>query len=144
MKLSEAEAKTLGIPTGKARFGTINRKRDKDRKKDDNQSRDRLFDAMCKSHGLPLPVTEYPFAKEIGRKWAFDYLFEGWLAVEKEGGTWVGGRHVQGQGFENDIEKYNTAALMGYVVLRFLPEQFNDGSAMAFIKRVLEAKEEQP
>lgn len=106
------------------------------------QGRDRLFDKLCVAHGLPEPVHEYEFATSIGRKWRFDYLFDGWLAVEKQGGVWSNGHHSGGQNQIDDMEKKNHAVLMGYAVLEFTPEQFNDGSAFAFIRRVLEGEEQ--
>jgi very-short-patch-repair endonuclease len=41
------------------------------------------------------------------------------LAVEVEGGMWTRGRHVRGEGYEGDCEKYNAAVLGGWRVLRF-------------------------
>jgi hypothetical protein len=58
--------------------------------------------------------------------------------VEREGGAFCGGRHTRGAGFRADLEKYNQATLLGFHVLRFLPEQFDDGSAFETIKRALE------
>ena len=40
------------------------------------------------------------------------------IAVEIEGGVWIGGRHTRGKGFLRDIEKYNEAAAMGWRVFR--------------------------
>jgi hypothetical protein len=37
------------------------------------------------------------------------------------------------------MEKYNHAALLGWRVLRFTPAQVLDGTAIAFIHRVLES-----
>lgn len=56
-----------------------------------------------------------------GRKYRFDFWFEKQnIAVEIEGATRFGkSRHSQGDGFEDDARKYNTAALAGIRVLRF-------------------------
>jgi len=39
------------------------------------------------------------------------------LAVEVDGGTWTGGRHTRGAGFEADCEKLNAAVIAGFRVL---------------------------
>lgn len=41
------------------------------------------------------------------------------VALECEGGIWIQGRHNRGMGFLKDCEKYNTAVLMGWRVLRY-------------------------
>ena len=80
------------------------------------------FPAICRAAGLPAPVAEYRFAPP--RRWRFDFC---WpvekVAVEVEGGVFAGGRHTRGAGYRADLEKYNRATLMGYRVLRYLPEQ---------------------
>ncbi len=61
---------------------------------------------------------EYVFCK--GRRWRFDFALPAQrIAVEIEGGIWSGGRHTRGKGFEQDCEKYNEAALLGWRVFRF-------------------------
>ena len=61
---------------------------------------------------------EYRFAPP--RKWRFDFAWKAdKVAVELEGGTWSGGRHTRGAGFEDDCEKYNEATRLGWRVLRF-------------------------
>ena len=53
------------------------------------------------------------------RKWRFDYAFPFlMIAVEVDGGVWTGGRHINPAGYINDMEKLNTAASMGWLVLR--------------------------
>lgn len=66
--------------------------------------------------GLPY-VKELRFAPP--RRWAFDYAWPALMvALEIEGGVYSGGRHTRGRGFVADCEKYNSAALRGWVVLR--------------------------
>lgn len=77
---------------------------------------------ICRAAGLPVPLMEYRFAPP--RRWRFDYCWpEQFVAVEVEGGVFAGGRHTRGAGYRADLQKYNTATLMGYRVLRYLPEQ---------------------
>jgi len=53
------------------------------------------------------------------RRWKFDFANPKLkLAVEIEGGSWSGGRHTRGSGFEKDCEKYNEAAILGWYVIR--------------------------
>lgn len=72
------------------------------------------------------------------RDWRFDFAWPAVkLAVEFEGGAYVGGRHVRGQGFEGDIEKYNAAVLDGWRVLRFTTAMVEDGRALETIEAAL-------
>ncbi len=80
---------------------------------------------------------EYRFDPQ--RRWAFDFAWpERMLALEVEGGTWQGGRHTSGAGFERDCEKYNHATLAGWRVLRFTSGMIADGSAIAVVEKALE------
>lgn len=83
------------------------------------------FIAACTMRGLPTPVFEYPFAKDIGRRWRFDVCWvEQWVAVEVQGGLFSGGGHVRGGHLKREYEKLNAAqAIFGFKVMLFLPEQ---------------------
>jgi hypothetical protein len=73
------------------------------------------------------------------RRWRFDWAsFELMLAVEWEGGTFIGGRHTSGKGFENDCEKANTGAIMGWTLLRFTRAMLADGRAYATISGAID------
>lgn len=86
----------------------------------------------CRERGLPVPIPQYRFAaKTLGRQWRADLYFPPDLLVEIEGGRWTGGRHVRPQGFAADLEKYNAATLLGYRVLRVLPEQIERSTEAA-------------
>lgn len=88
---------------------------------------------------LPAPMREWRFHPK--RRWRFDF---GWLqfrlAVECEGGTWSGGRHVRGKGYEADLEKYNAAALLDWLVLRFTPAQVRSGVALSLIQEAIKLR----
>ena len=76
------------------------------------------------------------------RKWRTDFAWPGVLvAVEVEGGAFSGGRHTRGAGFVKDCEKYNTAALMGWIVLRFVPHKDWTAPAVQMIKQALELRD---
>jgi very-short-patch-repair endonuclease len=89
--------------------------------------------------GLPLPTLEYRFALSEGRQYRADGAYvDAKLLIEVEGGIWVGGRHNRGGGFDDDAEKYNLAALLGWRVLRFTNRMIADGTAIQTITRALE------
>ena len=85
---------------------------------------------------LPAPKLEYRF--DTTRRWRFDCCWPAQkLAVECDGGTFSGGRHVTGTGFEKDCEKINAAIIQGWRVLRFTGAMIRDGSAITTIERAL-------
>lgn len=76
-----------------------------------------------------------------GRRFRFDFLFpRHWLVAEIEGGTWSGGRHTTGAGFQKDCEKYNLALEHGYRVLRFTSTMVSNRSALDQVARVVRGK----
>ena len=69
-----------------------------------------------------------PAEGEKQRRWRFDAAIPAIMtAWECEGGSWSGGRHVTPQGFEKDLEKYNTATMQGWKVYRLVPRMLNLG-----------------
>lgn len=135
MKLTKKEAASLGLH--------INRPKTKDRHKPPEVQSSKLFDALCAAHGLPVPVPEYEFALEIGRKWRFDWCFQGWLALEKQGALFTEGRHVQPAALVKEYEKLNYAVILGYSVMFCTPDQIADGSIFTLVKQALKARENQ-
>jgi very-short-patch-repair endonuclease len=82
------------------------------------------------------PVREYRFMPP--RRFRFDFAFpDSKVALELEGGTWIGGRHNRGQGYENDCEKYSEAAIRGWKVIRATGRMVKDGTAIELLKRAL-------
>lgn len=85
-----------------------------------------------------IAEVQYCFAKP--RRWKFDLAFPAkLLAVEVEGGTYSGGRHVRGKGFAADCEKYNRATELGWRVLRYTTEMVYESENIEQIVRMLEA-----
>lgn len=85
---------------------------------------------------LEKPEREFRF--DLVRKWRFDFAWPArMIAVEVEGGIWTGGRHTRGKGFLDDSEKYNQAALNGWMVLRFPVEIIQSGKALIVIEQAL-------
>jgi hypothetical protein len=72
------------------------------------------------------------------RRWRFDAAFpERLLGIEIDGGAFIQGRHTRGVGFKNDCEKLNMAALMGWRVFRFLPQQLKSGEVYNVLSAAL-------
>jgi len=81
-----------------------------------------VFTVICKTDIGVTCVKELKFHPV--RKWRFDYAIPDYkVALEVEGGVWSGGRHTSSKGFLGDMEKYNTATLMGWKVLRTTPDE---------------------
>lgn len=99
------------------------------------QMRD-IFTVMCMSDLGVRCVKEYQFHPK--RKWRFDYAIpDHKIALEVEGGVWTQGRHVRPQGFLGDIEKYNTATLMGWRVFRTTPDSLLTNATLALLKNAI-------
>lgn len=86
--------------------------------------------------GLPAPEREVKCAP--GREWRSDFVWpDARLIVECEGGTYSGGRHTRGKGFEDDARKYNTLTLLGWRVLRVTGAHVTSGEAVAWTEQGL-------
>ncbi len=93
------------------------------------------FVFKLKAIGLPDPVNEYRFHPV--RRWRFDFAYpEQKIAFEVEGGTWNGGRHNRGSGYEKDAEKYNQAAVLGWQVYRFTGGMIRDERSTEILEQV--------
>lgn len=85
--------------------------------------------------GLPSPQREYRFCD---RRYRLDLCWpERRCALEIHGGTWNGGRHVRGKGFENDRAKMNEARLLGWTVIEATADQVKSGEAIGWVERAL-------
>jgi hypothetical protein len=94
------------------------------------------FDRQCQAIGLPIPVAEFRFMPE--RKFRFDWaIADRLIAIEVEGGSWTGGRHTRGAGFERDLEKYAEAFARGWRILRVSPAMIADGRAIGYLERFI-------
>ena len=97
-----------------------------------------LFKALLeKETGFQVDV-EVRFCQ---RRWRFDYAIPAKkIAIEIEGGVWTRGRHTRGAGFMRDMEKYNMAVELGWVVLRYTPDQEFNEKTIQQIKNTLEVR----
>ena len=99
------------------------------------------MDTICKILKIPTPQKEYRF--EPTRRWRVDYCWPEWkLAIEIEGGVWSRGRHLRGGGFLKDMEKYNTLTIKGYHLLRFTPQELQQGIPISWIQAFMEMRKE--
>lgn len=79
---------------------------------------------------------EHEFAE--GRRWRFDFAYPAIkVALEVEGGVFQKGRHTTGAGFTADVEKYNAAALDGWLVLRATAAHVKSGRAIQWLATAL-------
>jgi very-short-patch-repair endonuclease len=94
------------------------------------------FPTQCALAGLPAPVAEYRFHPT--RKWRLDWCWPTEkVALEVEGGAWIGGRHTRGAGYLKDCEKYNELACAGYRLLRVTPKEIANGVALNWAEKIL-------
>lgn len=106
-----------------------------------------------KAEGVPTPDREYKFSRDIVgdgpgirqrlkdanlKDWRFDFAWPNLkLAVEVEGGLYIGGRHSRGAGYEGDLMKYQAAMRNGWTVYRCSPRMIKQGAAIDTIKILL-------
>ena len=96
-------------------------------------------DELCRQirlAGLPEPVRQHRFHPV--RKWRMDIAYPGsMIGVEVDGGIHVRGRHVRPMGYRKDCEKCAEAAVLGWRLIRVVPEQIRDGSALRWLTGLL-------
>ncbi len=79
-------------------------------------------------------IREYRFTSL--RQWRIDFFFpKSKLAVEIEGGAWVQGRQNRASSFIADMEKDNAMAKYRIYLMRFTPEQVENGEALIEIEK---------
>lgn len=87
--------------------------------------------------GLPAVAREHRFHPT--RQWRFDFAWPDLkVAVEVEGGIGINGRHTRPGGFRGDMEKYNAAVELGWVVLRYDLRMIKSGHAVRQIESAIE------
>ena len=85
---------------------------------------------------LPEPEREVKFHPV--RKWRFDFAWPAYrVAVEIDGGTWVGAKsHASGPGIEADKDKHNAAVERGWRLLRFTSPDLRGAQVIKTIQQV--------
>ena len=101
-----------------------------------NTIQQRIFTQCVWDNLKEVCEIEYRFCK--GRKWRFDYAIPKYkIAIEQDGGLWTGGRHIRPAGYIKDMEKFNNAAMLGWVVLKFSPDELLKTNTMIIIRNTL-------
>lgn len=99
-----------------------------------------LFHKHMNELGLVL-LPEYKFCEE--RKWRFDFVLARHptlkkVAFEIDGGSWSGGRHTRGAGFQRDCDKGNCAIANDWKVFHFTTDDVMAGRAKDFVRQWLD------
>lgn len=141
LSMADPHTQPPKVPYGSKKRNGVNKSRNGSvPKPPSNNGRNMVFDALCRVHGIPAPVSEYKFAYPE-RRWRFDHCWPDYdLALEVQGGIHIKGRHVQGAALEKEYEKLSEAAIRGWRVLFVTPEQIEDGSAFSLIRRAIEGE----
>lgn len=94
------------------------------------------FANLCERAGLSKPATEATFHPT--RKWRLDYYWPAHrLALEVEGGVFIGGGHTSGSGFAKDLDKYNSLTIIGVRLLRCTPSQLLMFDTIDMVRRAM-------
>lgn len=100
-----------------------------------------FFTLLCRSDLKVECVKEHKFHPT--RRWRFDYAIPAYkIAIEVEGGVWTGGRHTSPKGFLNDMTKYNAATVMGWRVLRTIPDELYSNATLNMIRETMRGTEQ--
>ena len=100
------------------------------------------FEQQLRLVGIQVE-TEFVFAAP--RRWRSDYRVQGTMVlIEFEGGLFAKGKqgHSSVSGILRDMEKYNSAALLGYTVIRIAPNHVISGQALKWVEEALSRSNE--
>lgn len=99
-----------------------------------------IFTLICKTDLKIEVVKEYKFHPT--RKWRFDFAIpEHKIAIEIDGGVWNYGRHNRAQGYLADMKKFNAAASLGWIVLKFTPDEQYSRATFDIIRETIKNRE---
>ena len=88
-------------------------------------------------------VPEFRFS--TARRWRFDYAIPDLrIAIEIDGAVWRYGRHNAPAGYIADMDKLNTAASLGWLVLRFTHETKLTVKALDIVSRTIALRQGRP
>lgn len=104
--------------------------------KKDKTSQHLIFFSLLDSVGIKRPKPEVQFHPT--RKWRFDYAWpDQKIALEVEGGAFIGGRHTSGAGFIQDMEKYNAAGVLGWRIFKVVPKELCRTATIDLLKQII-------
>ena len=99
-----------------------------------------MFTAICKSDLKIEVVKEIIFHPT--RKWRFDFAIPEYkIAIEIDGGVWNYGRHNRAQGYLADMKKFNAAASLGWIVLKFTPDEQYSRATFDIIRETIKNRD---
>lgn len=105
------------------------------------------FPPWIAEHGVLRPTVEYRF--HPFRQWRFDFAWPPvTVALEIEGGVFgytdplrgkqSKGAHSSPEGLLRDIDKYNAAQVLGWTVLRVVPDELFTPATAAMVQATIE------
>jgi very-short-patch-repair endonuclease len=119
-----------------SKYTTRGEKREKRRTKTAITAKNDVFTFYVRQKLGVECVREYRFYPS--RMWRFDYAIPALrIAIEIDGGIWIQGRHNRASGYIGDMEKFNAAATLGWVVLKFTPQEQYSRKAFDLIAQTI-------
>lgn len=91
---------------------------------------------------IPEPEKQLMFAKEIKRRWLFDFSWTAlMLAVEVQGGQHRSkGAHNTSAAMNRDCEKECASTLLGWTLVHVTGDQVRSGEAVTWIEKIIKMK----
>jgi very-short-patch-repair endonuclease len=136
-EISQEEMKRL-LSLGKPKKASQPSRTPKRRKITGNSAHDyKHFAQYLKTcPGIPPNfIAEYPFGKAIGRKNRADFAWPEYrLALEIDGGIFIGKGHGSAVGIWKDQEKGNLYAFLRWHLLRITPDDIQSGYAVSLLQ----------
>jgi len=85
---------------------------------------EQAVELILSGHGVKF---EKQYRFNSARQFKADFAIpEYHILIEYEGGTWTNGGHVRGKIYSSNCEKYNSAACLGWTVLRYTSDMIRD------------------
>lgn len=154
-ELALAPVEGGGVSEARSKFSIAARNAFRKSKRNDRGELD--FAAQCRAYRLPpvigKPAQQFKLLKSqqtprkdgrnIPKAWHFDFAWPDYrVIVEIDGGVWMpgGGAHSHPVDVTRNMAKRNDAALAGFLVLAFTPQQVKNGEAIADTQRLLAAR----